>query len=136
MSKLDRLIAELCPDGVEYKALGECCKISAGGDVPREALSKKITAEYDVPIYSNGIGDNALYGWTDEARIKEPCVTIAARGTIGYTALREEPFVPIIRLICAIPNNNLDVKWYNEGRISSRKFSDIHLLLNDPARHN
>ena len=25
MSKLDRLIAELCPDGLEYKRLGDVC---------------------------------------------------------------------------------------------------------------
>jgi type I restriction enzyme S subunit len=111
MTKLDRMIAELCPDGVEYKTLGECCKLSAGGDVPKEHFSKEKTDEYFIPIYSNGIDDNALYGWTNEARINKPCVTIAARGTIGYSALHEKPFVPIIRLICAIPNECLDVKY-------------------------
>ena len=25
MSRLDELIAELCPDGVEYKTIGELC---------------------------------------------------------------------------------------------------------------
>jgi len=111
MSKLDSLIAKLCPDGVVYKALGECCKLSAGGDVPKESFSKEQSEKYTVPIYSNGIGENALYGWTENARIKEPCVTIAARGTIGYSALREKPFVPIIRLICVIPNSDLNVKY-------------------------
>ena len=111
MSELDRLIAELCPYGVEYRALGECCRLSAGGDVPKESFSKEQTDEYNVPIYSNGIGDNALYGWTNKAKIIESCVTIAARGTIGYSELREKPFVPIIRLICAIPNDDVDVKY-------------------------
>ena len=30
MSKLDELIAELCPDGVEYKSLGELGKFYGG----------------------------------------------------------------------------------------------------------
>ena len=27
MSRLDELIAELCPDGVEYKNLEDCCTV-------------------------------------------------------------------------------------------------------------
>lgn len=107
MSKLEELIEELCPDGVEYKTIGEVCELSAGGDVPKERYSKEVTSEYCVPIYSNGIGDNAIYGYTDIPRIKEACVTIAARGTIGYCALRKEPFYPVVRLICAVPKKEV-----------------------------
>lgn len=32
MSKLDELIAELCPNGVEYKSLGEIATIARGGN--------------------------------------------------------------------------------------------------------
>ena len=31
MSKLESLIKELCPNGVEYKKLGEIAEISRGG---------------------------------------------------------------------------------------------------------
>ena len=31
MSKLEQLIEELCPDGVEYKSLGDMCEISSAG---------------------------------------------------------------------------------------------------------
>lgn len=30
MSRLDELIQELCPNGVEYKELGEICEITTG----------------------------------------------------------------------------------------------------------
>lgn len=32
MSKLSRLLKELCPEGVEYKPLGEIASISRGGN--------------------------------------------------------------------------------------------------------
>ncbi|NSJ92842.1 restriction endonuclease subunit S, partial [Coprococcus sp. MSK.21.13] len=98
-------------DEVPMKPLSEVCVLSAGGDVPKRHFSKEKTNEYKVPIYSNGIGDNALYGWTNEARINNPCITIAARGTIGYVALRNEPFVPVVRLICAIPKECINVRY-------------------------
>ena len=85
--------------------MGEVCDLSAGGDVPKDKFSKEKTEEFTVPIFSNGVGNNALYGYTDKAKIKAPCVTIAARGTIGYCALHDEDFYPIIRLICAKPKD-------------------------------
>lgn len=81
MSKLDELIAEFCPHGVEYKTIGEVCELSAGGDVPKNNYSKELTKDYTIPIYSNGVGVNALYGYTNIVKISEPCVTI---GKTGY----------------------------------------------------
>ncbi|NLI39794.1 MAG: restriction endonuclease subunit S [Caldisericales bacterium] len=111
MSRLEELIAKLCPDGVEYRTLGEICELSAGGDVPKNRYSRDLADEYSIPIYSNGIGDNALYGYTDIAKITTPCITIAARGTIGYCALRKTPFFPIIRLICVIPHDSISADF-------------------------
>jgi len=47
MSRLDDLIAELCPDGVENKTLGDVCKISNGKD-------HKSLAEGNIPVYGSG----------------------------------------------------------------------------------
>lgn len=98
---------------VKWMTIGEICKLSAGGDIPKEHLSKEKTKEYNIPIYSNGIGQNALYGYTDIAKITKPCVTIAARGTIGYSELHTEPFYPVVRLICAIPNSKVLPSYLN-----------------------
>lgn len=98
---------------VELIALEETCNISAGGDAPKESMCKTKTDKYKVPIISNGIGENALYGYTDIAKINTPAVTIAARGTIGYAEYRDYPYFPIIRLLTAIPKDNsfLNVKY-------------------------
>ena len=105
MSRLDELIQEHCPNGVEYTTVGECCNISAGGDVPKDRFSKEKTDFYSIPIISNGIGENALYGYTDSPKITENAVTVAARGTIGYAEYRDYPYYPIIRLLSLIPKN-------------------------------
>ncbi len=98
---------------IEWMTIGEICKLSAGGDIPKGNWSKEKSKEYMIPIYSNGMGQNALYGYTNIAKITEPCVTIAARGTIGYSELHVEPFFPIIRLICAIPNSKVLPSYLN-----------------------
>ena len=92
-----------------------CKEIFAGGDVPKSALSYEKTAEYNVPIFSNGEKNCGLYGYTNNARVKEPSITVSARGTIGYTAIRTEPFVPVVRLITLIPKSeviDLDYLFY------------------------
>ncbi len=84
-----------------------CKEIFAGGDLPKDAWSKDATTKFNVPIYSNGIAEKALYGYTNIARVHENALSISARGTIGYSALRKAPFYPIVRLIVAIPNTNI-----------------------------
>lgn len=100
-------------EGMEMEKLGDVCKINAGGDVPKDNFSDCKTDYYCIPIISNGIGEKAIYGYTDIAKISMPSVTIAARGTIGYAEYREYPYYPIVRLISATPlsNNVLNAKF-------------------------
>ena len=88
---------------VQWKTIGEICRIYAGGDAPKSRMSKEKSEQYTVPIISNGVGKNAIYGYTDEAKVTETAVTVAARGTIGYAEYRDYPYYPIIRLITLIP---------------------------------
>jgi len=91
------------PDDWQKAELGEVVFLSAGGDKP-VVVSPTPTEECTVPIYSNGIDNFGLYGFTDFPKITDESVTVSARGTIGFVCLREEPFVPIVRLVTAIPN--------------------------------
>ena len=87
--------------------LGEVCPLlAAGGDVPQDNWTEQPTDTNTVPIYSNGTGDKALYGYTSISRIEKDSVTISARGTIGYTAIRKAPFYPAVRLIVATPDES------------------------------
>lgn len=88
----------------KVKLTDVCTQVFAGGDVPKDRYSETKTETYPIPIYANAEKDNGLYGYTDTARVEEECVTVAARGTIGFTAIRKEPFLPVVRLITVIPN--------------------------------
>jgi type I restriction enzyme S subunit len=89
----------------ETLTLDDVAAISAGGDKP-QVCSEQKTQECNIPIYSNSIDREGLYGYTNNPRIIENSITISARGTIGYVCLRTEPYVPIVRLISVIPTHD------------------------------
>ena len=79
-------------------------ELFAGGDVPKNALSKTITDEYNVPIYANAIEQDGLYGYTNIARVNKPSITIAGRGSgTGYIIERNGKYFPVVRLIVVVP---------------------------------
>ena len=97
--------------GWEIKKLSEVAiKIFAGGDKP-QLFSEYKTNELNIPVFANGISKDGLVGYTDNAIVNQECITISARGTIGYCCVRKTPFVPIVRLITIIPNNEINTKF-------------------------
>ena len=85
--------------------LYQVADLGAGGDRP-EVFSEVKTSECPIPIFSNGIDNEGLYGYTDKPKVNAESVTISARGTVGFVFLRQEPFVPIVRLIYITPKND------------------------------
>lgn len=98
------------PKGWKICRIDQLSKIKAGGDAPDDS-TKEITDECSIPIYSNGIENEGLYGYTSKAKINKPSISISARGTVGYTCLRRVPYTPIVRLICIIPNEENLANW-------------------------
>lgn len=93
----------LIPEGWRVLELGEVATLVAGGDKP-DNFTNQPNELNQIPIYSNGIANEGLYGYTDKPRINQESITVSARGTIGYVCLRVQPFVPIVRLIAVTPN--------------------------------
>jgi type I restriction enzyme S subunit len=62
MSSLDHLIAELCPDGVEHRALGDICEITRGRVMSKEYLRDN-AGEY--PVYSSQTANSGIFGYID-----------------------------------------------------------------------
>ncbi len=59
MSKLDKLINKLCPDGVEYKSIEHLCQISRGKVISKNYIRDNI-GEY--PVYSSQTENNGILG--------------------------------------------------------------------------
>lgn len=78
MSKLDELIKELCPNGVEYKELKDLCIIKKGVQLNKEKLLEE--AEY--PVINGGILPS---GYWNDYNVKENTITISQGGaSAGY----------------------------------------------------
>ena len=107
MNKIEKLIKEMCPNGVEYKRIEEICEIIVGGDKPK-TCNKELTKpnlEYPFPIYSNNSKNDGLYGFSKTYTVNKKSVSISSIGTIGFHKLREPFYTPIIRLKILIPKN-------------------------------
>ncbi|EPP5932845.1 restriction endonuclease subunit S [Campylobacter upsaliensis] len=99
------------PNSWAWVKLGDICEdLFAGGDKP-QLFSSTQTENCQVPIYTNGVKNNGLYGFTNEAYVKKSAITISGRGTIGFVCVRNEPFYPIIRLLVAIPNEAINLNY-------------------------
>ena len=94
------------PSDWSVSTLGNVSIMGAGGDKPQNVSPiKSNLCQY--PIYSNGLSEEGLYGFTDKPKIFKESVTISARGTIGFVCLRHIPYVPIVRLVTLIPKTEI-----------------------------
>lgn len=82
MSRIEDLIAEYCLDGVEYKRLGDVCKIKNGKDY------KHLSAG-DIPVYgSGGVMDVRV----DTSVYNRPTVLLPRKGSIANVFYVDGPF--------------------------------------------
>ena len=116
------------------RQIGDIASIKAGGDCPLE-WSKERTEEFNIPIFSNGIENDGLYGYAKQATIFKPGITVAARGTIGFCVLREANYVPIIRLLAVTPHDKGGEIYLHQilNRITFKKDGSIQQQLTVPA---
>lgn len=59
MNKIEQMLQELCPDGVEYKKLSDICSLSRGKVYSKTYLSENIG---DYPVYSSQTANNGELG--------------------------------------------------------------------------
>ena len=126
------------PDGWRVGTLETITTLLAGGDRPKNTTALP-TEKNNIPIYSNGITNYGLYGFTDTPKIYDESVTVSARGTIGFPCLRTKPYVPIVRLISVIPNQEyLSSKylflWLKNQNISGTGTTQEQLTIPDFKR--
>lgn len=81
MSKLQELIQELCPKGVEYKKLADVCKINRGVRVTRGVLQ----ADGFNPVYQNALTPLGYYDKTNRKGFTTFVIGAGAAGQIGFS---------------------------------------------------
>ena len=101
MSKLDELIAELCPSGVEYKELQNVLTIKNGSDY-------KGFAEGDIPVYGSG----GVMAYVDRYAYDKPSVLIPRKGSIDKLYYVEEPFWNVDTIFYTVINSEVVLPRY------------------------
>lgn len=80
-NKVEKLIEELCPNGVEFAELNEIARIRHGKDY------KKL-GDGDIPVYGSG----GIMTYVDTCSYNKPTVLIPRKGTIKNLFYVEAPF--------------------------------------------
>ena len=83
MSKIFDLINELCPDGVEFRELGDIADIVRGQRVTKAELQN----DGKYPVVSGGIKP---LGFLNKFNREANTITVAQYGTVGYINFIEE----------------------------------------------
>ena len=83
MSRLNQLIQELCPDGVEYRRLKDVCTFKRG-----TSITKKDIVEGDIPVIAGG-QEPAYYH--NQANRTGETVVISSSGAAGFVSYWEQP---------------------------------------------
>lgn len=81
MSRLEELIQELCPNGVEYKSLGDAVVLERGKRVVKKELSE--TEGY--PVYQNSLTPLGYYKESNQVKDTTFVIVAGAAGDIGYS---------------------------------------------------
>ena len=101
MSKLNELLAELCPNGVEYKELCKILIIKHGGDY-------KEFGSGNIPVYGSG----GIMAYTDRYTYDKPSVLIPRKGSISKLYYVDTPFWNVDTIFYTIINTDFVLPRY------------------------
>lgn len=101
-------------EGWVVKKLGEIFSITAGGDLRKDEFSSVNDEKYCYPIYSNAITNAGLYGYCSSYDHQGNCITVTARGTVGFANSRDHKFSAIGRLLILKPIEKLNCVFIAE----------------------
>ena len=85
MTKLEQLIKELCPNGVEYKKLSDIATVARDVRVVRDQLAET----GDIPVYQNSIKP---LGYHDKSNVKAYSAFVIGAGAAGEIGFSDVDF--------------------------------------------
>lgn len=115
MSKLQELINELCPDGVEYKKIIETTNIMRGKRVIKSQLSD--VGKY--PVYQNCLTPMGYYENTNCKKNNTFIIVAGAAGEIGYSRI---DFWAADDCFCLLCNESLNSRYLYYALLNQKNF--------------
>ena len=105
MSKLQELIRELCPEGVEYKRLGDICKILRG----KRLTTRDLVPDGKFPVFHGGIEPIGYYSTNNRIAHSVMLINVgASAGTVGFC---DRDFWSSDGCFCFTHNENINQKF-------------------------
>ena len=101
MSRIDDLIRDLCPDGVEYKLLKDLVRIKNGRDF-------KHLKQGDIPVYGSG----GVISYVNESASEGPSVLIPRKGSLNKLYFVEGPFWTVDTIFYTEISSQLEPKYF------------------------
>ena len=106
MSKIEKLVKQHCPDGVEYLKLGQVIKLEKG-----KQLNKELLTEFgDYPAYNGGL---SYSGFTDKFNYEENKIIISQGGaSAGFVNYVTTKFYANAHCYVVLPNVEIVLNRY------------------------
>ncbi len=115
MNKIERLLQQHCPNGVEWKMLGKVAEITRGQRVTKLQL----IPDGKFPVISGGIKP---LGYLNNCNRETNTITIAQYGTAGYVNFITEPFWANDVCYCIFPTKVIQNKYLYYYLINKQEF--------------
>ncbi len=148
MSKLDDLIKELCPDGVEYKTLGEVCRFQNGFSFKSPLFKSKGLPILRITNISNGEISDSDYVYFEKSEYKEDlsnyeikkgdvvvAMSGATTGKIGYN-YSDNVYYLNQRVGLFVPNEQFLLKRYLFHWLTGQSNNILHISSGSGAQPN
>jgi len=108
MNTVERLIDELCPEGVEFLALGEVLNMRAGQHVSAAKIENMQDSKHIYPCY----GGNGVRGFVEGYSHDEHCLLIGRQGALcGNVKRFRGKFYATEHAIVVTPKSDINVDW-------------------------
>ena len=120
MARLDKMISDLCPHGIEYIHLSDIVTIVRGIRVVRSQL----TTDAPYPVYQNSLTPLGYYSKSNCSANTVFIIMAGAAGEIGYS---EKPFWAADDCYYLLPNSKLLSRFLYHFLLNSRTFILSHV---------
>ncbi|MBO4372361.1 MAG: restriction endonuclease subunit S, partial [Bacteroidales bacterium] len=123
MNQIQQLINQMCPNGVEWKTLGEVAKLERGVVISKEYLRDNAG---DYPVYSSQTENNGEFGKINTYRYNGAYVTWTTDGAYAGTVFRRYGkfnITNVCGLINILDKDSIDVNYlYYILSITTKKY--------------